>query len=84
LSLVSALIDIIILGSVGFFFIGAYATFPYFPIFVPALLAEPLALICVFLPWLSATYAHDAFVDTLRANIEIVEHVMSEYRSCRT
>jgi hypothetical protein len=80
LSLISVLIDIIILGSAGFSFIGAYTTPPCFLIFVPAFLAEPLALVCMFPPWLSATCAYNIFVDILRANIEVIERVRSEYR----
>jgi hypothetical protein len=69
-----------ILGSAGFSFIGARATPPCFLIFVPLLLAEPLALVYVFPPWLSATCAYDTFVDMLRANIEVIERVRSEYK----
>jgi hypothetical protein len=80
LSLASILIDIIILGSAGFFFIKTRTTPPCFFIFVPALLAEPLTPVYVFPPWLSATCAHDVFVDTLYVDIEVVERVRSEYR----
>jgi hypothetical protein len=69
-----------ILGSAGFFFIRARATPPCFLIFVPALLAEPLTLVYVFPPWLSATCAYNAFVDTLYADIEVVERVRSKYK----
>jgi hypothetical protein len=69
-----------ILGSAGFFFIGARATPPYFLIFVPMLLAEPLAPVCMFPPWLSATCAYNTFVDTLRVDIKVVERVRSKYR----
>jgi hypothetical protein len=43
-------------------------------------LAEPLALICIFLPWLSATCTYDTFVDILYVNIEVIECVRSEYK----
>jgi hypothetical protein len=80
LSLVSILIDIIILGSAGFSFIGTRATFSCFLIFVPVLLAESLVFVCMFLPWFSATCSYDTFVDILRADIEIIEYIRSEYR----
>jgi hypothetical protein len=69
-----------ILGSAGFFFIGTRATPPCFFIFVPVFLAEPLASIYMFPPWLSAICAYDIFVDILRANIEIIEYIKSEYK----
>jgi hypothetical protein len=73
-----------ILGSAGFSFIRARVIPPCFLIFVPVLLAEPPAPVCVFPPWLSATCAYNTFVDILHAklhaNIEVVERVRSEYR----
>jgi hypothetical protein len=44
------------------------------------LLAEPLAFVCVFPPWFSATCAYDTFVDTLYTNIEVIEYIRSEYK----
>ena len=43
-------------------------------------LAEPLVPVCIFLPWFSAICAHDIFVDILRANIEVIKHIRSEYK----
>jgi hypothetical protein len=51
-----------------------------FLIFVPALLAELLAPVCMFFSWFSATYAYNIFVDILCANIEIIKRVRSEYK----
>jgi hypothetical protein len=80
LSFVSTPIDIIILGSAGFSFIGTRATPPCFLIFVPVFLAEPLVLVYMFPPWFSATCAHNTFVDILHADIEVIEYIRSEYR----
>jgi hypothetical protein len=80
LSLVSILINIMILGSAGFSFIGTRTTLSCFLIFVPVFLAEPLAPVCIFLPWFSATCAYDIFVDILYTNIKVIERVKSKYR----
>jgi hypothetical protein len=36
--------------------------------------------ICMFLPWFLIICTYDIFVDILRANIKIIEHVRSEYK----
>jgi hypothetical protein len=69
-----------ILGSIGFSFIGARATPPYFLIFVPVFLAEPLAPVCIFPLWFSATCVYDIFVNTLHANIKVIKRVKSKYK----
>jgi hypothetical protein len=43
-------------------------------------LAEFLIFIYMFSLWFSATYTYDIFVNILYVNIEVIEHVRSEYK----
>jgi hypothetical protein len=43
-------------------------------------LAEPLVLVYMFPPWLSATCIYNTFVNILRADIKIIERVRSKYK----